>query len=297
MKNPALKSLRNFLFYLLLQFVRFAVFFMPWRIGRKFGGALGLLVYCLAKKETAKVYRNLEIVYKGKMTPAEKKEFAKKNFMHYGIGLFEFMKATNWPPEKTAALVKEVEGFEYFERAIKEGRSVIAVTAHTGNWEIMPSYVKQRIPVVGVIGKKIFDERLDRIVNATRRKSGVLLFDRDKLSKEMIKGLRHGMVLGILVDQDTRVDSVTVPFLGHDAKTPVAPVKLAKKFNAAICTGMIFRREDGYYKFIINKPYDLTGKETDGEIAARYNDEISEMILKYPTQWVWVHERWKSTIK
>lgn len=90
---------------------------------------------------------------------------------------------------------------------------------------------------------------------------------------------------------------MTVPFLGHDAKTPVAPAKLAKKFNAAICTGMIFRMEDGYYEFIINKPFDLNGKETDEEIAAMYNNEISAMILKHPTQWVWVHERWKSTIK
>jgi Kdo2-lipid IVA lauroyltransferase/acyltransferase len=296
MKNPVLKKIRNYLFFLLLQLIRSVVFFIPWKAGRKSGEMIGAAAFHLLKNEVRKVYRNLDIVYGDKMTSAEKEKFALENFKHYGIGLFEFMKASLWSPEKTASLITEVEGFEYFEQAVKAGKSVIAVTAHTGNWELMPGYVKQRIPVVGVIGKKIFDERLDRIVNATRRKSGVLLFDRDKVSKEMIKGLRRGMIMGILVDQDTSVDSVIAPFLGRDAKTPVAPAKLAKKFNAVICTGMIFRREDGYYKFIINKPYDLTGKETDEEIAARYNNEISEMILKYPTQWVWVHERWKSTV-
>lgn len=297
MKNTALKRARNFLFYLFLQIIRAIVFFVPWRVGRAFGSALGMAAFYVLKKEVNKVYRNLDIVYGGKMTPGEKEKFAKDNFKHYGIGLFEFMKATLWPPEKIASLIKETEGFEYFEKAIKEGKSVITVTAHIGNWEIMPNYVKMRIPRVGVIGKRLFDGRLDGIVNFTRSKSGVGVFDRDKVSKEMIKGMREGMVLGVLVDQDTSVESVMAPFLGHEAKTPVAPVRLAKKFKAYICTAFIQRRKDGYYRFVVNRPFLVNEKDSAVDIAARYNRDISEMIMKDPVQWVWVHERWKSVIK
>jgi Kdo2-lipid IVA lauroyltransferase/acyltransferase len=296
MKNPFLKEIRNFFFYILVQILRFIVFFIPWKAGSKAGEALGLLVYCLAKKETAKVHKNLDMVFGGKMNAAEKEKFVKENFKNYGIGLFEFMKATLWKPEKTASLVKEVTGFEHYENAKKQGRGVLSITAHYSNWEIIPVYIATHGMKVGVIGKRLFDDRLDRLLNASRVKAGITVFDRENISKTMIKELKCGLALGILVDQDTRVESVIAPFLGHDAKTPVIPARLAKKFGFLILTLFLVRRPDGYYKLIINKPYDLTGKESELDIARMYNNDISRIIMEDPVQWAWVHERWKSVL-
>lgn len=296
MKNPFIKKFRNFLFYILVQILRAVVFFVPWQAGRKAGEAIGFLVYSLAKKEVKKVYKNLEIVYPGKMSAAEKENFARENFRNYGTGLFEFLKMTLWKPEKTASLVKEVTGFEHFENAKKQGRGVISITAHYSNWEIIPVYIASRGMKVGVIGKRLFDAGLDRLLSASRNKAGIEIFDRENISKSMIKELKSGMALGILVDQDTDVESVTAPFLGHDAKTPVIPARLAKKFGLDILTLFLARRPDGYYRLVINKPYELSGNESELEIAVMYNNDISRAIMQDPVQWAWVHDRWKSIL-
>jgi KDO2-lipid IV(A) lauroyltransferase len=298
MKNKALKKARNFLLVVIIQVLRFIIFFIPWKAGKAIGGAIGMTAYYLVPKERAKIFRNLDLVYgAGKMTDAEKISFARDNCRNYGIGFFEFAKFSVWPSEKIASLIREVAGIEYFDRAISEGKPYIAVTAHIGNWEIMPVFTALKWKKVGAIGKRIFDPTLDSIVNATRLKAGYNVYDKDNISRDMIKGLKEGMILGMLVDQDTNVESMIVPFLGLAAKTPVAPAMLAKKFHTYIGTVFINRRDDGYYKLTINEPYIPSENDTIESIALKYNNEISEMIRKYPHQWVWIHERWKSTIK
>ncbi len=297
MKNRTIKKARNFLFYIIIQALRGIVFLMPWKLCAKTGAALGTAAFYLVKSEREKIYRNLDIVYDGKLAFEEKTNRAKGNFKNYGIGFFEFVKFSTWPVKKIASLVKETEGWEYFEKLKQEKKSLIGVTCHISNWELIPIYAAYHGINVGVIAKKLFDDRIDKAVNGTRHRANVKVFDRDANPREMIRELKNnGLMLGILVDQDTRVESIISPFLGKPAKTPTAPAVLAKRLNIALCTLFIIRRDDGYYKLIINKPYNIKDNSTTEALVERYNNDISAMIIKYPSQWVWVHERWKSTI-
>lgn len=293
MKIKALKKIRNLFLIILIQIIRFIFYFIPWKIGTKIGEKLGCFCFHFFKKERAIIYKNLDLVYKNKLSEKEKENFAKENFKNYGIGFFEFVKFTLWKPEKIAGLVKEVDGIQYFEKAFSEKKGIIAVTGHFSNWEIIPQYFAYKGYNIGVIGKSLFDERLNNIVNKTRQKGGVKVFDRDKISKDLIKELKNGMFLGVLVDQDTKVESKIIDFLGKPAKTPVAPVLLAQKFNCYLLTLFALRLKDGFYKIIINKPYDNIEASVE-KLAEKYNAEISDIILKYPYQWAWIHNRWKS---
>jgi KDO2-lipid IV(A) lauroyltransferase len=293
-KIKILKKIRNFLLLILIQIFRGIFFFIPRKLCVKVGSFFGGRCYNFFKKEKNIVIKNLDIVYKGALTEKEKEEFIKINFKNYGIGFFEFVKFSVMPLKKIAGLVKQVEGIEYFDKAFKERKGIIAVTAHFSNWELIPEYFAYRGYNVGVIGRKLFDEKLNALVNRTREKSGVKVFDRDRISKELIKELKNGMFLGVLVDQDTQVESKIIDFLGVPAKTPVGPAILAQKFNCYLLTLFALRMEDGYYKIIINKPYENIEKETIENLAKKYNNEISEMIKKYPSQWAWIHNRWKS---
>jgi KDO2-lipid IV(A) lauroyltransferase len=300
MKNPFFKKVRNSLVYIFVLLLKGLIFFIPWSFGGQIGGFIGFVFYILAPKERNKIFRNLDIVYgKGVLDIRAKTLFAKRVCRNMGIGVFEFAKFSTWTPEKISSLVKEVEGLEYCEKAIREGKSYISITPHMSNWELAPIYAKCAIgwPRVGAIGKKIYDPRLERIVNSTRINSGYEIYDKDNISREMIRGLRSGkMILGILVDQDTTVESMVLPFLGIPAKTPIVPAILAKKYGTYIGTVFMIRRDDGYYRLLIKKPCIPDEKDTVESIALRYNDEISSMIRQYPEQWVWIHERWKSTV-
>ncbi len=299
MKNSFLKKIRNFFIVALIYFFKGVFYFLPMRIVMISGEIFGILFSVFMNREKSIISKNLDIVYgKNRFSDREKKEFIIKNFKNYGRGIFEFIKISVSPPEKIALLVKEVYGLEYFYKAKEEGRSFIGVTAHFGNWELIPIFLKFKGFNIGVIGKKLFDDRIDKIVNSARTRIGVKAYDRDVVSRDMIKEMKEcGLMLGVLVDQDTDVDSIIVPFLGVDAKTPVGPAILAKHYNSYICTLFSARRPDGYYDLIINKPYDINKEDSIEKIVRLYNDDISKMIMKYPEQWAWIHNRFKSTVK
>ena len=298
MKNSPLKKARIYLFYLLVQTLRLFIYPIHWRASGAAGTALGYILYMMLPGERKKIYRNLDLVYgTGRFTDGQKKKFALENFRNYAIGFFEFVKFTVWPLEKTASLVKETEGLEYLEGFLRDKKPCVCVTAHYSNWELLLAYTASLGFKTGAIGKKIFDENLDRVISSTRRRSGTRLFDKDHISKDMIKGLRSDMFLGFLVDQDTNVESIESVFLGLPAKTPSAPAVLAKKFGVDIGTFFLIRRKDGYYKLKVNRPYVPAQTDTIEEIVRKYNDEISAVIMENPAQWAWIHKRFKSTIK
>jgi KDO2-lipid IV(A) lauroyltransferase len=102
-------------------------------------------------------------------------------------------------------------------------------------------------------------------------------------------------MLGILIDQDTSVESVMVDFLGHPAKTPVGAVKLASGTGAAVVPMAMLMKPDGRYRLEIKKPVEIGGSEhTLLSDVAKCSGAIEEFIRSEPTQWVWMHKRWKS---
>jgi KDO2-lipid IV(A) lauroyltransferase len=281
----------------MVQLVRAVFFFIPWRIGAKATEYLAMFIFFFLPRESRTLHRNLDIVFRDTMSRDEKNKLARRNIRSYGRSFFEFIKFGLWPKDKIRMMVKETEGMELFDKARDEGRGIIAVTAHLGNWELLGPYNALRGYNTGAVAKKLFDDRIDRAVSALRARTGLKLFDRDKGAREMIKELKgRNLILGILADQDTSVDSVYVPFLGVNAKTPSGPASLAQRLGLYICTIFIYRRKDGYYGIKVNKPFDIAGLTTE-QIAVIYNEQISEMIMKYPEQWVWVHRRFRMTVE
>ncbi|OQX84966.1 hypothetical protein B6D60_08535, partial [candidate division KSB1 bacterium 4484_87] len=122
---------------------------------------------------------------------------------------------------------------------------------------------------------------------------------RGAATRAIIRVLRQNEIIGILIDQDTRkVDGVFVDFLGYSAYTPVGPIVLAMKTGAAIVPMAVHLKKNGRHFIEIIPALDLkfTGDpETDRiENTKLCNDALSRFILKRPTQWVWMHERWKT---
>jgi len=295
MKAGPLKTLRNTLFVIVLRILIFILRLLPLQAGRAFGKVIAAILYLFMKKDRATAKRNLDIVYGAEMTEKERKKLIFKNFMNYGICFFEFIKFGTYKKEKLLSMVKEVEGAQYFD-ATKNGEGVVAVTAHISNWELLSLWTAASGYKAGAIAKRMFDPRVDDIVNGARRRLGGKIFYNDGMNREMIKEMKSGMVFGILADQDTNVDSVFVPFLGKPAKTPVAPAVLASRLKLKLLTVFIYRRPDGFYNIKINKPFETDGK-TEEQIAEMYNNDISEMIKQHPEQWVWLHRRFRMTIE
>jgi KDO2-lipid IV(A) lauroyltransferase len=196
--------------------------------------------------------------------------------------------------------VAEVDGFEHLERPVREGRGVVAVTAHFGHWELLAAWVAQRLPTA-VVARQAYDPRLDAVLNARRELNRVTVFSRNTSVRPILRWLKDGRVLGVLADQDTNVDSLYVEFFGHPAKTPSGPAVLAQATGADVVTGFCHRLADGRYRLSFGPAIAVPARAGGGPMelwptVQEYTRRTEQAVRSQPSLWAWNHTRWRSGI-
>jgi KDO2-lipid IV(A) lauroyltransferase len=296
---PLAKRFKRSLRFFLLRGVLFFVSRLPLGLAQRAGDAFGGLAFRLAARERKKALLSLARAFP-LQSEEERRALARASFRHLGRCAFEAAVATRLSASELDALVDVPESVRsMLLRAHAKGRGVVAVTGHVGHWELLGwSFVRQGIPL-HVIAQQNVDGRLTALANAFRAKGHVhtVLRGTPGAAVGMLRALRRGDALGLLIDQDTRVQSVCVPFFGARASTPRAPADLALRTGAATVAVFLQRGEDGRYHF--------SGEELDVprtgdteadvlELTRRYSDCIEAAIRRAPEQWVWMHQRWKT---
>ncbi|HEY5599227.1 MAG TPA: lysophospholipid acyltransferase family protein, partial [Candidatus Manganitrophaceae bacterium] len=192
------------------------------------------------------------------------------------------------------------EGSEYLEAAAAEGKGMILITGHIGNWELMAAALSVRGYPLHVIAAPLYDPRIDEWIVRFRERFKIETISRGSpaSSKKILGVLRKKEALGLLIDQDTRVDGVFVDFFNKKAYTPAGAAQLALRSEAATMMCFITRLPDDRHRITIEKPFLLTrtsDHEEDVKVnTARFTARIEEHIKHYPDQWVWMHRRWKT---
>jgi len=192
-----------------------------------------------------------------------------------------------------------VEGWEHVEALLALGKGAIVVSGHIGNWELLATYFTGKgLPIVAV-ARRLSDPRLNQFVFDLRARNGVhtILRESPTSSREILKVLREHGALGLIVDQDIKTPSVTVPFFGHPARTPVAPAALAVRRNMPIVAAFAQRRPGGGHLFTVLPPMPVpqTGdRRLDVlELTRHINQIFEQRIRLHPEEWVWWHKRWR----
>ncbi len=176
---------------------------------------------------------------------------------------------------------------------------MVAVSGHVGHWELFGwALVRLGLPL-HVIAREGVDSRLGGLAEAFRAKGGVhsILRGAPGSAMAMLRALRRGDMLGFLVDQDTRVQSVCVPFFGTLASTARAPADLTLRTGACSVVGFLQRRADGRYQLSgaeVDVPHTGDAEADVVELTARYSAAIEAAVRRTPEQWVWMHQRWKT---
>ena len=197
----------------------------------------------------------------------------------------------------------ESEGLDILDQALAKGRGVIVVTGHVGNWELLAAFLGLKNYPVTAIATPVKGEALNQENIDLRRRVGVETVPRDGAgsAKAILRTLRAGRILGILMDQDTRGKGVVVPFFGRPAFTPVGPDALAWRTGAAVVGIFIHRGPQGRHRVRVRElPLPDRGSESgearaawQEEATARFNLAIEDEIRERPDEWVWWHERWR----
>jgi KDO2-lipid IV(A) lauroyltransferase len=298
-QRPLKKRIKYTAIYWLVRLFIFIANIFPRRLWLSFCGRLGVAAYHLMPKEREKAIVHLGLAFGQTKGSRELAAMAKDVFRMLGINGGEILRAVAIRNMAQLEKILVTHGYENFEKAYARGKGVVFVTCHVGAFELQVTNMTLRGLKPLIIGTALKDERLNDLLFGFRNAHGTGAIERGKEGLKLIKGLLQGGTVALLIDQDTKVKSRFVNFFGMPAATPVGAAILAMKTGAAIVPNYIhFNEEDGMqHMYLLPEiPLISTGNEEHDLVAntQAYSDFIEATIRKYPTQWVWMHERWKT---
>jgi Kdo2-lipid IVA lauroyltransferase/acyltransferase len=275
-----------------------AINFVPLRLRVWFFERMGLLLYILDGRHRRIAHRNLALAFPD-CAPRKLAAIARSVFRNLGRVLAEFTFIPRLDRQNVERHIW-LEGTEYFIQAQKEGKGVLFLTAHFGNWEWMaasfPFFMNRSCYVVV---RPLDDAFSDGLVEGLRTWTGNKTVSKQKSMGRLLRLLKSGETLGILLDQNVAwQEGVFVNFFGELACTNVGLALLALKTGAPVLPTFNIRQPDGRYRIVIEPPLPLirTGdKNLDvEENTAQYMAVIERYVRNYPDHWFWIHQRWKT---
>jgi KDO2-lipid IV(A) lauroyltransferase len=295
---PLSKRLKRTLRYGLLRAALALAGRLPLRWAQALGRALGNVAFHLAPGERRKALATLAVAFP-EMSDEARLELTRSCFRHLGTVALEMAVAPRLGARLEQLVDVSGEALTRLQEAHARGKGVVCVTAHLGNWELHAARVARHGFPLYAVGKENVDPRITRLMERSRAAGGMRTLFRGQpgVAVAMLRALRKGELLGMLIDQDTNVQNVFVPFFGRPAATPRAAADLVLRTGAAALVFLNHRGDDGVYRTTtqeVEVPRTGDDERDAVELTARMTERIEAAIRAHPEQWVWMHQRWKT---
>lgn len=295
--SPFSKRLKNGAIYYGVRGFLAIMAAVPRRVALDLCGVLGLCAYVCASDTRRRTMVNLQRVFGAEQHAGDIRRMAARVFWDLGKNVVDAVRLSRVTRQNIDRLV-QARGLEYLAAAHALGHGVIAISGHIGNFELLGAYLALKGYPVTVVAATLYDPRLNAMLAASRARAGLRTVPRDRATPAALRALRRGDVVGLLIDQDTRVHGTFVDFFGQPAFTPVGPAVMALRTGAPVIPMAIHRQPDDTHLITVNPPIEpvRTGRPEHDiqETTQRYTAAIERLIRQAPTQWVWMHDRWKT---
>ncbi len=212
---------------------------------------------------------------------------ARRLFKNYARYLVDYAMFTYLPKDEILKKITSREGIDILEGVIKEGKGIILLTAHLGNWELGGIFLNSYGLKINVLTNKDENPGIDEARTNYRQRHGVntiTVGEKNPLSSvELAGALFRGEAVAMLIDRyNPLMGNIEVEFFGRNVNFPAGPFILSKMTGAPIITGFVVREEDGY-KGIIDGPFTVGNDIRDA--ARKAIKSLQRNIAKYPCQW------------
>jgi KDO2-lipid IV(A) lauroyltransferase len=243
---------------------------------------------------------NLRLAFP-ELSEEERRSIARESLRHLGAAFCDPLSAQRFDSVELCKRLT-LEGWEHLQAADARGKGVFIMSAHLGMWEAAAQPVALYAGGMDVVGRPLDNPHLDRDLVALRTRFGNRLLSKRGAARGMLKSLRGGGRVGILIDQRARPsDAVEVPFFGHPARTSSVLARLALRTGAAVVPIFGYGEPGGRYRVVLRPPVlppeDDERPESEEEAVAvltqRYMAVVEAEIRRDPAQWMWLHKRWK----
>lgn len=262
---------------------------LPWALQRRLGAGIGAIAFRLAGDRRRAARINLALCFP-ELDEAARARLLRASFRDLGIGLFEFARAW-WGSAQPMRRTARIEGIEPVEAIRAQGRGVLLVSGHFLTLEICGRLMCDHLPLAGMY-RRHRSPVMEWAVKRGRLRYASAMFGNDELRGAM-RHLKRGGILWYAPDQDMRgKDTVFAPFFGVPAATITATHQFARLSGCAVVP-FFHRREGADYVLRLGEP--LAGFPSDDAAAdsAQVNTAIEAMVREAPSQYLWIHRRFK----
>lgn len=256
--------------------------------------------YELVSRQRTKILENLKLAYGDTKSPDELDSIGRRVMGHMLRTAVDFLLFSRLSRDKAASFVEAGDAFSVCKDILQEGKGLIIMTAHMGNWELLAGIFCLQGFRGAVVGRRIYYEPYNRWIVGLRNATRVRTIYQDEAVRQIHATLKAGEIVGLLPDQDRdSVRGIFVNFFGKPAYTSVAPVKVAMALGTPILPAFMVRMPGNRYRLLLGKLLrpKIEGNDRTASIR-KYTEawmkDFEGMIRAYPEQWGWMHDRWKT---
>lgn len=269
---------------------------LPPRVALGIGAILGRFYFLFSKRKHP-AYADLKSAFGDRFTPRERWRIVKKHFSHLGQLGVEVVRIPSLNQKFVEGMI-DIHNIERFYGSIDEGKGVVLMTAHFGNWELLHSVSAVLGKPMNLLARKQKKERFNEHLNRLRESHGSKKIARGMGVRGLFKALKRNELIGLLGDQDAgKKGGVVLPFFGRKTTVPTGAFEMARRSGAPILPCFDLRKEDGKHEIFVGEP--IRCGEGDYELEElkpfilSYLTNLENLITQHPEQWLWGSKRWK----
>lgn len=272
---------------------------IPLPVKRMIAVGMSRLVYHLLHKHKVIAVHNLSRSFPEKSLD-EILQIIKESYASFAMIFVEFLDIIYLNRENLHLRVS-VTGLEHYEKACRAGKGVLLITGHFGNWE-MGNAALAILSKPPIFMARILDSPfLEQISTSTRAALGIGNLHKENAMRPTLSLLRKGGVIKLMVDQNVAAqEGVFVNFFGRLACTTSGVALMALHTGAAVLPIFTTRMPDGRYLTEIGPQVATvnTGNRSEDVLTntQNYTRIVEDHVRKYPGQWLWLHQRWKTKL-
>lgn len=271
---------------------------VPLRVRGWLGDALGWVVVTFFPFRRELIRTQMVSAFGTERTEKEIDKLVVQNYQNYVRTLLDFIVSITWSPRDYLSKVT-VTGYEAIRDSFKVDRGVYVVSCHLGAWEVAVATGAALGFKVDLIVKQSSSAFIEKFLQWFRSKTGANIYWESHSHHGILKGISNGNLEVFVMDQFMG-PPIGLPstFFGQLAGTAASLALMVERRPAPIFIGYCYRGENGQlhvnFKPINFSTLSESRTERLYQRTQTFNDEIEAAVRCYPSQWMWLHRRWKS---
>ncbi|MBU0712740.1 lysophospholipid acyltransferase family protein [bacterium] len=267
---------------------------------RRIATILGYVLFYIIPYRKKVVVENLAKAFPDK-PPGWRRKLAKQSYIHFARFHFDIFSNYQLSEQRFKRMVRRIDN-AHLDNAIRQGKGVLIILFHFGNWELIADWLARNHYNVAAIAARLANPLADRLVTEIRTKNGLKILPKGRRhTVKTYRFLKNDQLLYMVADQNAGKQGAWVRFFDQWSSSFRGPMLFALRKKCPVLLASCLMDEKGRYdirfdKFPLETPAGLPEDKKIEFLIQSYTRYFEELIRQKPEQYYWIHRRWKSKI-